>query len=200
MTASAKQSGRASVWAGITLAGIATVAGLRLSDAIGSSTGFVLLALCFVPAALYVRAMGASRRTGSGASSAVYRYNRGMMASGLAYVLGLGIATLVFDRLAPGPSITFALALLPVVPIFAMIATMGRYLVEEKDEYLRHQAVLASLVGLGALLGLASFWGFLEEFGLVPHASGWWSVPVWAIGMGLSKCWMAWRNRAGAEA
>ena len=80
-----------------------------------------------------------------------------------------------------------------------MIYVMARYLREEQDEYLRHRAVNASLVGLACVLGVGSFWGFLETFELVAHVPGWWSVPVWAIGMGAAQAWMAIGNRPEGE-
>jgi Mn2+/Fe2+ NRAMP family transporter len=118
------------------------------------------------------------------------RYNRRMLWAAFAYVFGLGIAITLDKQLNPGAAIRFALALLPILPIFAMIWGMGRYLVEEQDEYLRHRTIVAALGGLGLVLGLGSFWGFLETFGLAPHAPGWWAVPVFALGLGLGQLWM----------
>ncbi|TMM48315.1 hypothetical protein [Qipengyuania marisflavi] len=115
-----------------------------------------------------------------------------MMAS-LAYILGLGIAVTLWRNYELADGITFLLALMPIIPILAMIWVMARYLKEETDEYLRHRAVTASLVGLAAVLGVGSFWGFLETFELVPHVPGWWSVPIWALGMGLAQ--LVWKVR-----
>jgi hypothetical protein len=110
-------------------------------------------------------------------------------------VLGLGGATLLHENVALGRPATWAVAFLPILPIFGMIWVMARYFREESDEYLRHRAVFAALVSLGLVLGLGSFWGFLESFGLVPHAPGWWTVPVWGMGLGLAQLWMKVRER-----
>ena len=85
----------------------------------------------------------------------------------------------------------FAISLLPAIPTFGMIAVMGRYLSEEQDEYLRYRSIMASLFGLGLVLALGTFWGFMEMFGLVPHIWSWWVMPVWAIGMGFGQFWLS---------
>ncbi|RPF71798.1 hypothetical protein [Aurantiacibacter spongiae] len=192
----ARTDNRPAIWAATALAAIATVSGLKLSGAIDSTSGFILLALAFVPAGLFVRAMDKAKRS---ANLAVLRYNRRMMIAGLGYVLGLGAAISIFDRYNVGEAATMVLALLPVVPILAMIWAMARYLIEERDEYLRYRSAVSSLVGLALLLGVACFWGFLETFELVPHAPGWYAFPLWAIGMGLAQGWQALANRAGAD-
>ena len=135
-------------------------------------------------------------KDGDAASDAALRYTNGIMATSMAYVAGLGIAMFTWRNFDPDRLATFGLALLPIVPILAMIWVMARYLREETDEYLRHRAMMASLGGLAAVLAVGSFWGFLETFKLVPHVPGWWTVPVWAVGMGLTQGLMAIRDRA----
>ena len=71
---------------------------------------------------------------------------------------------------------------------------MGRYIVEETDEFLRQRAILAAMGGLGALLSVASVWGILAEFDLVPQSEGWMAVPVWALGMAASFFFMRSRD------
>lgn len=168
--------------------GLALLA-LKSSGAIDASTAYIL---AIVPLGLMVatfRSLQRANRYGSGASKAAVRYTDGMMAGSLAYIVGLGIAMWIWRTLDPSTGATWLLAMLPILPIFGMIWVMVRYLREETDEYLRHRAVIASLVGLGCVLGIGSFWGFLETFGLVPHMPGWWSVPIWAFGMGLTQIW-----------
>lgn len=188
---------RPGLWIGLFLAGSAAVAALRLSDAIDATTGFILFA--GVAATLIPFAHSMARRGPSCASPAVVRYTKGIAASSLLYVLGLGLAITLDRRMELEGAMAFLVALMPVIPILWMIYVMGRYLAEEQDEYLRHRAMIASLAGLGLVLATGSFWGFLETFGLVPHVPGWWAVPIWAIGMGLGQAWMSLRDRAGGE-
>ena len=126
----------------------------------------------------------APRVTGSPALS---RYLRRMMFSSFGYVLGLMVAIFIHDQLQPDSSVLWLVALLPTVPALGMIWSMFRYIVEEKDEYLRYQASLASLIGLGFVLCLGTVWGFLETFSLVPNIFAWWVVPAWAIGLAIGQ-------------
>ncbi|TIX51007.1 hypothetical protein [Alteraurantiacibacter aquimixticola] len=177
----------------------AIVSALRLTDAINPGTAYLLFIASMGFMALSVRAM-VRKGSPSRASKAIRRYSKGMLATSLGYVLGLGAAITLDQRFDIAGPLAFVIALLPVIPIFGMIYVMGRYLVEEQDEYLRHRATIASLVGLACVLGFGSFWGFLEGFELVPHAPGWWAVPVWAVGMGLAQAWMSFTDRAEPEA
>jgi hypothetical protein len=72
---------------------------------------------------------------------------------------------------------------LPALPIFFFIWAMGAYLVEESDEYLRQRQIIAALCATGFLLAVATGYGFLETFKLVPHIESWAAVPVWAVGL-----------------
>jgi hypothetical protein len=177
-------------WAALFFAAMGGAAALKFSGAIEGAASLLLM---IVPMILLVPMVRAAERkqAGSGCiSAAVIRYNGRMLWAAFAYVLGLGIAITLDRQLDPGASARFALALLPILPIFAMIWSMGRYLIEEHDEYLRHRTIMAALGGLGLVLGLGSFWGFLETFGLAPHAPGWWTVPVFALGLALGQLWM----------
>ncbi|MXP10666.1 hypothetical protein [Pseudoblastomonas halimionae] len=191
---------RAGLLGGMMLGTAAAILGLKISGAINQSTAYIL---AIIPVALmfaFFRHAHGAAKTGKGASTAAARYTRGIMASSLAYMLGLGIALWVWRNLDPSIGLTWVLAMLPIIPIFWMIYVMGRYIAEEADEYLRHRAIMASLVGLGAVLAIGSFWGFLETFELVPHVPGWWAVPIWAFGMGIAQGVQALRDRNGAGA
>jgi hypothetical protein len=83
--------------------------------------------------------------------------------------------------------VLWLLALLPSLSIAYLVWAMSRYLVEEDDEYQRMRQIQSALVATGLLLVVASAWGFLELFNLVPHGEGFWAVGVWAIGQGLGN-------------
>ena len=191
--------GRPGTWAGSIFASFGLIAGLRMSDAINATTGFILMAVAMVQLVPMVKAAMARQRAQGYVSPAIERYNKRFLFASFGYVLGLGLAVTINDRVELGQGETVLIALLPIIPIFGMIWTMARYIVEEQDEFLRHRAIMASLFGLGAVLALGTFWGFLETFEVVPHIWAWWVFPVWAIGMGLAQCWLSFRNRAGAE-
>lgn len=183
----AAKSGRGpGFWVGLYLASVAVVAALRLTDAISSPVGLIL----FVGAmSLLIPLVRATERRGC-ANPVIIRYNRRMLAASMGYVLGLGIAIALWNNFDLSDPVVFAIALLPTLPTFAMIWAMGRYLVEETDEYLRFRTVRAALLSLGMVLASGIFWGFLEMFELVPHVWAWWVLPVWSIGLGLAQLWM----------
>nr|WP_298931982.1 hypothetical protein [uncultured Erythrobacter sp.] len=147
-------------------------------------------ALLAIPVALVVQMIRTIRNNDLPAvtgSPAVARYTMRMMVASFGYVVGLMVAIWLFEQLPAGSSFLYAVTLLPTVPALAMIWAMFRYMIEESDEYLRHRASIASLVGLGIVLCLGTIWGFLETFGLVPNIFAWWVVPAWAIGLGIGQ-------------
>ena len=192
---------RRPVFWGISIfASFGIIAALRITGAIGATTGFILMVLAMLQLVPLTRAAIARQAATGTVSAAITRYNRRFMLASFGYMLGLGLAVTIADRVDLGQAESAAIALLPVIPVFAMIWTMARYLVEERDEFLRHRAIMASLVGLGAVLTLGTFWGFLETFDVAPHVDAWWVFPVWAIGMGLGQAWMALADRRAAAA
>lgn len=169
---------------------VAVLATLRIAGVVGQALSFVILLGCALLLIPMIRSANRAARRNGCATPAGLRYNRGIGISSIAYVVGLGVALWIHDHHPDLGIWGYGLVLLPVLPIFGMIWVMGRYLVEETDEYLRHRAMIAALIGLGGVLGIGSAWGFLEMFELVPHAPGAMSVPVWAICTGLGQLWM----------
>jgi hypothetical protein len=152
----------------------------------------------FPPLLLAVPFMRATERAqaASGAlSPATRRYNRRGMVWTFSYVLLLAVAVIGAKSLQAQGPLLWVLAVLPALPILYLVWTMARYLIEEQDEYLRMKVVNAALLATGLLLALATVWGFLETFGLVPHVPGWAALPVWAIGLGLGTAINRWRDR-----
>lgn len=169
-------------------------------------TGFLARALDFgtvasmavmVPPMLllipYRRAAEKAQGACGSLSPATQRYNRRAMIWSFGYMLLLFVAIGGAKAGASGP-LLWLLALLPALPILYLLWAMARYLVEETDEYLRMRVVTAALWATGALLGIATVWGFLETFHLVPHVAGWAAVPVWAISLGLGTLVNRWRE------
>ena len=173
-------------WAGLYLAVSAIIVALKLTDAIPAMVAMILFAGAM---GLLIPLVRAGERRNC-ANPVMVRYNRRFLAASFGYVLGLGIAIALWNTYEPSGPVVFAIALLPTIPTFAMIWAMGRYLVEETDEYLRYRTVRAALMSLGMVLAIGIFWGFLEMFKLVPHIWAWWVLPVWAIGLGLAQLWM----------
>ena len=126
-------------------------------------------------------------------SPAVRRYMKRFIPGMLLYVVVLIGSIAAIKRLHPEGPLLWALAVAPALPILLVIAIMGRYLVEETDEFLRAMAVQAMLWGIGITLALATVWGFLENADLVPHLSSFLIFPIFCGAMGLSQPFI-WRR------
>jgi hypothetical protein len=113
------------------------------------------------------------------------RYNKRVVWLSLLYVLFLLGAVYGFKhRLLSGP-LAYAVAILPALPIIGIIGAIGRYLVEEQDEYVRMLMVRQTLWASGFSLSAATIWGFLESFGLIGRVDGYYVVIAWFFGLGV---------------
>lgn len=152
-------------------------------------------AIAMVPMLLlipFVRAAERAQKEIGCATSATLRYNRRILVMSFGYLLALFAALGITRQVNVEGPLLWVLAILPTIPITGMIVTMGRFLVEETDEYQRMRMVRASLVATGLVLVLASLWGFLEMFGLVPHIWLWAVFPAWSIGLGVGQAANRW--------
>ena len=87
-------------------------------------------------------------------------------------------------QLLRGPA-AYVVAILPAIPIILVFAAVGRYLIEEGDEYLRMLMVRQTLWASGFALSLATIWGFLESFDLVGHIDAYYIAMLWFFGLGV---------------
>ncbi len=118
-------------------------------------------------------------------SPAWKRYNWRLIWLSLLYALFLITAVYGFKhQLIPG-GLRYFVAILPALPIIGIFGAIGRYLVEEKDEYLRTLMVRQILWASAFTLSVATVWGFLDNFGLVGDADGYWIAVLWFFGLGL---------------
>ena len=113
------------------------------------------------------------------------RYNWRVVWLSLAYVAFLLPAVYGFKHRLVSDALAYAVAILPALPIIGIFAAIGRYLVEEQDEYVRMLMVRQTLWASGFALSLATIWGFLENFDLVGHVDGYYIVIAWFFGLGL---------------
>jgi hypothetical protein len=113
------------------------------------------------------------------------RYNWRVIWLSLAYVAFLLPAVYGFKHKLIVGLAAWIIAILPALPIIGIFAAMGRYLVEEQDEYVRMLMVRQMLWASGFALSCATVWGFLDNFGLVGHADGYWVVVAWFFGLGI---------------
>src|SRR4051794_34237156 len=112
------------------------------------------------------------------------RYNWRVIWLSLLYACFLLAAVYGFKHRLIPDTIKYLAAILPALPIIGLFAAMGRYLVEEQDEYVRMLMVRQTLWASGFALSLATIWGFLENFDLVGHVDGYYVVIAWYFGLG----------------
>ena len=122
------------------------------------------------------------------ASPALKQYRSRVIWLSLLYVATLIISIYAFNhRLIEGP-FGYLAAIMPALPIIGIFAAIGRYLVDEQDEYVRMLMVRQTLWASGFALSLATIWGFLESFGLAGHIDAFYVAVAWFGGLGLGAC------------
>jgi hypothetical protein len=101
------------------------------------------------------------------------------------YVVSLFVAVyLVNQRQVTGP-ILWPLALLPGLAIVGAFYAIGMLIVETTDEFVRMLLVRQVLYATVIALSLATIWGFLENFELVPHIAAFYWAIAWFAGFGV---------------
>ena len=118
-------------------------------------------------------------------TSAWIRYNIRIVWLSLIYSVFLILAVYGFKHGMVGGAASYVVAVLPALPIIGIFVAIGRYLVEEQDEYVRMLMVRQTLWASGFTLSLATIWGFLDNSKLVGHIDGYWIVVVWFVGLGI---------------
>ncbi len=158
-------------------------------------TGLLLLLLPILFAAPMMREARRKREAEGEASEALARFDRRRITAVFAYIGCMAVAANLGHAAGRGSDLLWLIALPPILPFLWLIWAMERYIAEEADEYLRHRAVTAALIGLAATLALANVWGTLEIFALVPHAGAWWAIPVFFVTADSARGWLTMRGR-----
>ena len=112
-------------------------------------------------------------------------YNLRVMWLSALYALFLIAAVYGFKHHLLSGVAAYVAAILPAMPIIGIFGAMGRYLVEEQDEYIRTLMVRQTLWASAFALSLATIWGFLESFELVGHVDSYMIAVVWFFGLGV---------------
>jgi len=121
-------------------------------------------------------------------SKAIRRYNRRVIILSLIYAVLLIAVVYGFNHALLGGPFAYVAAILPALPIIGVLGAVGRYLSEETDEYLRMMMARQALIATGFALSICTAWGFLENFGLVPHIYAYYAVILWFAGLGVGAC------------
>lgn len=181
---------RSWLWATIyfgALAAMVADANLALLDHPWSSLLRVLVVVLVVPFVISARRQ--AKEEGP-LSHALDTLNARVVTGVFAMILVFGAGASLSRDLPPGSAWLWPLGLATAVPLLFLIWSMGRYLAEETDEYLRHLAMTSALIGLAVVLVVATVWGFLENLGLVPHMWTWLLVPLFCAANGIGRGWL----------
>ena len=118
-------------------------------------------------------------------SSASRRYKLRLAVAMGVYIVSLFAAEYLIAReLVEGP-LVWALALIPGLAVTGAFYAVAMLIIEQKDEFLRMLVVRQILVATGFALSIATVWGFLENFDLVPHVDSYWVGILWFLGFGI---------------
>src|SRR5437868_8451835 len=116
------------------------------------------------------------------------RYNWRVVWLSLLYAAFLLPAVYGFKHQLISGAVAWIVAVLPAIPIIGIFVAIGRYLVDEQDEYVRMLMVRQTLWASGFALSGATIWGFLESFNLVGHVETYYVSILWFGGLGLGAC------------
>jgi hypothetical protein len=118
-------------------------------------------------------------------SPAHRRYVRRVLAAMMGYLFTLFAAEILIDERGLAGPLAWVVALLPGLCVAAVFWSIGRLLVEETDEYLRSLMVRQMLIASGVAMIAATIYGFLENYGLVPHVAAFYLAILFFFGLGL---------------
>jgi hypothetical protein len=120
-------------------------------------------------------------------SPAIRSYNKRVLGLSLLYAIFLLGAVYAFKHHLVGGPVGVVVAILPALPIIGIFAAIGRYLVEEQDEYVRMLMVRQTLWAGAFALSFATMWGFLESFDVVDHIDSYYIAVIWFGGLGVGS-------------
>ena len=128
------------------------------------------------------------------------RYQRRVMQTMSLYIAVLFGAVWIVKHTHPHGWLLYTIALLPALPIFAMLASLGRYLQEEKDEYVRLITMRSLLVGTAVLLAMLVVDEVLRSIsgaGALPPFTSW---VTFFMAFGVAQAVQRMRNRVKDDA
>ena len=113
------------------------------------------------------------------------RYNKRYLIAMPFYLGLLFLATHILRHDHPSRPLALVIAILPSIPLVAMIAIAGLYLKEETDEFQRSIFQQSLLWSIGLVLAVTSVWGLLEMIAGVPHLPIFYVFPAFCVFFGI---------------
>ena len=128
------------------------------------------------------------------------RYQRRVMVTMLLYVAVLFAAVFIVKHAHPHGWLLYSIAVMPTVPILAMMGSLALYLQEEKDEYLRLITMRSLLMASAVLLAVLVVNDFLRSISgaaAIPPFSSW---VIFFVTFGVVQAVQTMRDRARDDA
>jgi uncharacterized membrane protein YcfT len=113
------------------------------------------------------------------------QYNRRYLIAMPVYLIVLFLAVAILRHDHPSRPFALVIAILPSIPLVAMIAIAGLYLKEETDEFQRSIFQQSLLWSIGLVLAITSVWGLLEMIADVPHLPVFYVFPAFCVFFGI---------------
>ena len=120
-------------------------------------------------------------------SPAHRRYVWRIAAAMIAYIVTLFAAEILIDDRGLGGPLAWLIALLPGLCVASVFWAIARLLIEEKDEYIRILLVRQVHTASGLAMVVATIYGFLENYGLVPHVAAFYLSIAFSFGLGVAS-------------
>jgi uncharacterized membrane protein YcfT len=118
-------------------------------------------------------------------NQATRRYNKRYLIATPLYIILLFVAVHILRHDHPSHTLAIVIAILPSIPLVAMIAIAGLYLKEERDEFMRSIFQQSLLWSIGLVLAITSIWGLLEMIVGVPHLPIFYVFPGFCLFFGI---------------
>jgi hypothetical protein len=135
----------------------------------------------------------------SSKSAAMKVYQGGILKTMSVYVVVILGVTWFVKHHHPQGVAAYILAVLPAIPIVAMLAVMGIYLRDEKDEFLRWVTIQAMLWSIGVVLALTTVVGFLQNFAGMDAPPMFYVFVVYWLVFGVVNQVLLMRSRQGSD-
>jgi hypothetical protein len=158
-------------------------------------TGLVLLYMAAIVGVAEAMTRAQVSSCGGAITPAARRYGRRIALALCAYALVFLIATTLGRHPVTPEPLVWVLALAPIVPLLAVLATMALYLKEETDDFQRNLQLEGAMWASLALLLVATTWGFLQQFGLADAPPIWMAFPLWVVFLSFARGLIARRYR-----
>jgi hypothetical protein len=128
------------------------------------------------------------------------RYQRRVMVTMSMYVVVLFAAVWMVRHMHPHGWLLYTIAVMPALPVLGMMGSLGVYLREEKDEYVRLITMRSLLVGTAVLLAVLMVNDFLRALSgaeAVPPFTSW---VLFFVVFGVSQAVQTMRDRVKDDA